>query len=67
MPILLNTLTFLTFIQDSMITVGERNGFKGFKKQFSGRFKRLVSNKTKDTTSPIPAELKPQLKTIYVY
>ncbi|XP_046804296.1 uncharacterized protein LOC111683110 isoform X2 [Lucilia cuprina] len=52
---------------DSMITVGERNGFKGFKKQFSGRFKRLVSNKTKDTTSPIPAELKPQLKTIYVY
>ncbi|KAM7359557.1 uncharacterized protein ACRADG_000044 isoform 2-T2 [Cochliomyia hominivorax] len=44
----------------------ECNGFKGFKKQFSGRFKRLVSNK-KDATSPIPPELKPQLKTIYVY
>lgn len=51
---------------DAMITTGERNGFKGFKKQFSGRFKRLVSTK-KDATSPIPPELKPQLKTIYVY
>lgn len=49
-----------------MVQSGESNGFKGFKKQFSGRFKRLVSHK-KDTASPIPPELKPQLKTIYVY
>lgn len=49
-----------------MVPPSERNGFKGFKKQFSGRFKRLVSHK-KDATPKIPPELKPQLKTIYVY
>lgn len=51
---------------DALVTANERNGFKGFRKQFSGRFKRLVSKKP-DPTSPIPPELKPQLKTIYVY
>jgi len=43
----------------------DKHGFKGFRKQFSGRFKRLV--KKAEPIPAIPPELKPQLKTIYVY
>uniref|UniRef100_A0A1B0AHF1 Uncharacterized protein n=1 Tax=Glossina pallidipes TaxID=7398 RepID=A0A1B0AHF1_GLOPL len=51
---------------DLLAAANHQNGFKGFRKQFSGRFKRLVSKKS-ESTSPIPPELRPQLKTIYVY
>ncbi|XP_030380057.1 uncharacterized protein LOC115628204 [Scaptodrosophila lebanonensis] len=51
---------------DLLMASSDRNGFKGFRKQFSGRFKRLV-NKKPDPEPVIPPELKSQLKTIYVY
>lgn len=52
--------------QDALIQF-EKDGLKGrFRKQFSGRFKRLVSRKP-EPAPIIPPELKPQLKTIYVY
>ncbi|EDW83958.2 uncharacterized protein Dwil_GK13882 [Drosophila willistoni] len=44
----------------------DKSSFKGFRKQFSGRFKRLVARKP-EPAPVIPPELKPQLKTIYVY
>lgn len=45
-----------------------KNGFKGLKRQLSGRFKRMISRKASEPPTPtIPPELKPQLKTIYVY
>uniref|UniRef100_A0A336KFS6 CSON009443 protein n=1 Tax=Culicoides sonorensis TaxID=179676 RepID=A0A336KFS6_CULSO len=43
----------------------DKKGLYGFKKQLSGRFKRLVSRKHHESTPVIPPELKPQLKTIY--
>ncbi|XP_017052538.1 uncharacterized protein LOC108095791 isoform X2 [Drosophila ficusphila] len=49
-----------------MMASSDKNSFKGFRKQFSGRFKRLVTRKV-EHTPVIPPELKPQLKTIYVY
>lgn len=52
---------------DALIAANEKNGFKGFRKQFSGRFKRLVAKKPQEPVPAIPPELKPQLKTIYVY
>uniref|UniRef100_U5ENX3 Uncharacterized protein n=1 Tax=Corethrella appendiculata TaxID=1370023 RepID=U5ENX3_9DIPT len=45
----------------------EKSGLKGFRRQLSGRFKRLVSRKSHEPAPVIPPELKPQLKTIYVY
>ncbi|KAI9578226.1 hypothetical protein GQX74_015112 [Glossina fuscipes] len=62
------TQPFLTTARhrDLLAAANHQNGFKGFRKQFSGRFKRLVSKKS-ESTSPIPPELRPQLKTIYVY
>ncbi|XP_059609987.1 uncharacterized protein LOC132257200 isoform X3 [Phlebotomus argentipes] len=53
--------------QDALVQANERNGLKGFKRQLSGRFKRLISRKPHEATPVIPPELKPQLKTIYVY
>ncbi|XP_052890686.1 uncharacterized protein LOC128298917 [Anopheles moucheti] len=52
--------------QDALVH-NEKTGFKGLKRQLSGRFKRLVSRKTHEPAPVIPPELKPQLKTIYVY
>uniref|UniRef100_A0A0K8TP60 Uncharacterized protein n=1 Tax=Tabanus bromius TaxID=304241 RepID=A0A0K8TP60_TABBR len=52
--------------QDALIQANEK-GLKGFRKTFSGRFKRLVQRKSQEPTPVIPPELKPQLKTIYVY
>ncbi|XP_016952716.1 uncharacterized protein LOC108026331 isoform X1 [Drosophila biarmipes] len=49
-----------------MMASSDKSSFKGFRKQFSGRFKRLVTRKV-EHTPVIPPELKPQLKTIYVY
>lgn len=43
------------------------NEIKSFKKQFSGRFKRLMIYKKQENAVAIPPELKPQLKSIYVY
>ncbi|XP_037955810.1 putative mediator of RNA polymerase II transcription subunit 29 isoform X3 [Teleopsis dalmanni] len=51
---------------EALLATNDKNGFKGFRKQFSGRFKRLVAKKPEPVTV-IPPELKPQLKTIYVY
>jgi hypothetical protein len=45
----------------------DKGGYRGFKKQLSGRFKRLVNRKPQEPSPCIPPELKPQLKTIYVY
>ena len=47
--------------------VNEKVGLRGLKKQLSGRFKRLVTRKSHEPSPVIPPELKPQLKTIYVY
>ncbi|XP_049306273.1 uncharacterized protein LOC105234133 isoform X5 [Bactrocera dorsalis] len=47
--------------------VNDKGSFGGFRKQFSGRFKRFVSKQPKAHNSSIPPELKPQLKAIYVY
>ncbi|XP_052864793.1 box A-binding factor-like [Anopheles cruzii] len=52
--------------QDALVH-NEKTGLKGLKRQLSGRFKRLVSRKTHEPAPAIPPELKPQLKTIYVY
>lgn len=61
-----NNLFFLYF-QDALVQANDKAGYKGFKKQLSGRFKRLVSRKPMEPSPAIPPELKPQLKTIYVY
>ncbi|XP_055679045.1 uncharacterized protein LOC129787469 isoform X4 [Lutzomyia longipalpis] len=53
--------------QDALVQANERNGLKGFKRQLSGRFKKLISRKPHEPAPVIPPELKPQLKTIYVY
>uniref|UniRef100_A0A1L8DW31 Putative conserved protein with signal anchor n=1 Tax=Nyssomyia neivai TaxID=330878 RepID=A0A1L8DW31_9DIPT len=52
--------------QDALVQANG-NGLKGFKRQLSGRFKRLISRKPHEPSPVIPPELKPQLKTIYVY
>ncbi|XP_055585306.1 optomotor-blind protein [Uranotaenia lowii] len=53
--------------QDALVH-NEKTGLKGLKRQLSGRFKKLVSRKSQEPVAPtIPPELKPQLKTIYVY
>ncbi|KAH8417116.1 hypothetical protein KR222_003666, partial [Zaprionus bogoriensis] len=53
-------------INPELLVANDKIGFKGFRKQFSGRFKRLVARKP-EPAPVIPPELKPQLKTIYVY
>ncbi|XP_017874503.1 PREDICTED: uncharacterized protein LOC108621598 [Drosophila arizonae] len=53
-------------INPEMLVATDKIGFRGFRKQFSGRFKRLVARKL-EPAPVIPPELKPQLKTIYVY
>ncbi|XP_019865680.1 uncharacterized protein LOC109594870 isoform X2 [Aethina tumida] len=46
----------------------ERPGFvRGFRKNLGGRWRRLVKKKPQTDVYTIPAELKPQLKQIYVY
>ncbi|XP_044727211.1 uncharacterized protein LOC123290904 isoform X2 [Chrysoperla carnea] len=46
----------------------ERPGFvRGFRKNIGGRWRRLVKRKPETEVYTIPAELKPQLKQIYVY
>lgn len=46
----------------------ERPGFvRGFRKNLGGRWRRLVKRKPPTEVYTIPAELKPQLKQIYVY
>ncbi|XP_060526009.1 uncharacterized protein LOC132701812 isoform X2 [Cylas formicarius] len=48
--------------------VAERPGFvRGFRKNLGGRWRRLVKRKAPADVYTIPAELKPQLKQIYVY
>ncbi|XP_055371758.1 uncharacterized protein LOC129605818 isoform X2 [Condylostylus longicornis] len=51
---------------DALAHLQDKSGFKRFRTQFSGRFKRLVAKKTQEPPA-IPPELRPQLKTIYVY
>ncbi|EDW66479.2 uncharacterized protein [Drosophila virilis] len=53
-------------INQEILIANEKLGFRGFRKQFSGRFKRLVARKL-EPAPVIPPELKPQLKSIYVY
>lgn len=49
-------------------TDAERPGFvRGFRKNLGGRWRRLVKKKPTTEIYTIPAELKPQLKQIYVY
>ncbi|XP_076259573.1 uncharacterized protein LOC143195929 isoform X2 [Rhynchophorus ferrugineus] len=46
----------------------ERPGFvRGFRKNLGGKWRRLVKKKPPTEIYTIPAELKPQLKQIYVY
>ncbi|KAJ8944767.1 hypothetical protein NQ318_000666 [Aromia moschata] len=46
----------------------ERPGLvRGFRKNLGGRWRRLVKRKPPTEVYTIPAELKPQLKQIYVY
>ncbi|XP_050294179.1 uncharacterized protein LOC126734538 isoform X3 [Anthonomus grandis grandis] len=49
-------------------TNNDRSGFvRGFRKNLGGRWRRLVKKKPTTEIYTIPAELKPQLKQIYVY
>ncbi|XP_072386323.1 uncharacterized protein [Diabrotica undecimpunctata] len=53
-----------TLVQNSV----ERPGFvRGFRKNLGGKWRRLVKRKPSQEVYTIPAELKPQLKQIYVY
>lgn len=46
----------------------ERPGIvQGFRKNLGGRWRRLVKKKPTNEVYTIPPELRPQLKTIYVY
>lgn len=46
----------------------ERPGLvRGFRKNLGGRWRRLVKKKPETEAYTIPAELRPQLKQIYVY
>jgi hypothetical protein len=58
---------FFFFSFKDALVHSDKLGLRGFRKQLSGRFKRLVSRKSHEPTPVIPPELKPQLKTIYVY
>lgn len=51
--------------QDALVHT-DKAGLKNLKKQLGGRFKRFVTKKH-EPAPVIPPELKPQLKTIYVY
>ncbi|XP_018572100.1 uncharacterized protein LOC108911607 isoform X2 [Anoplophora glabripennis] len=56
--------------QDTLVQnlPAERPGFvRGFRKNLGGRWRRLVKRKPPTEVYTIPAELKPQLKQIYVY
>jgi len=57
--------------QESLVqnlTTEQRPGFvRGFRKNLGGRWRRLVKRKPETEVYKIPAELKPQLKQIYVY
>ncbi|KAJ8976419.1 hypothetical protein NQ317_014618 [Molorchus minor] len=56
--------------QDTLVQTlpTERPGFvRGFRKNLGGRWRRLVKRKPPTEVYTIPAELKPQLKQIYVY
>lgn len=58
------------FLQDNLVQNlnAERPGFvRGFRKNLGGRWRRLVKKKPQTDVYTIPAELKPQLKQIYVY
>ncbi|CRK88495.1 CLUMA_CG002264, isoform A [Clunio marinus] len=61
-----NLYTYNANSQDALVR-SDKLGLRGFRKQLSGRFKRLVSKKAPEPAPTIPPELKPQLKTIYVY
>ncbi|KAI4458963.1 alcohol dehydrogenase transcription factor myb/sant-like [Holotrichia oblita] len=64
-----NNQDFLLF-QDNLVQniPTERPGFvRGFRKNLGGRWRRLVKKKPTTEVYTIPAELKPQLKQIYVY
>ncbi|XP_056631627.1 uncharacterized protein LOC130441839 isoform X2 [Diorhabda sublineata] len=53
-----------TLVQNSV----DRPGFvRGFRKNLGGKWRRLVKRKPPQEVYTIPAELKPQLKQIYVY
>lgn len=45
----------------------ERASFRSLRKNIGGHWKRLVKKKPEQEAYTIPAELKPQLKQIYVY
>nr|CAH7730085.1 unnamed protein product [Callosobruchus chinensis] len=56
--------------QDTLVQnlPAERLSFvRGFRKNLGGRWRRLVKRKPPQEVYTIPAELKPQLKQIYVY
>lgn len=48
-------------------TNNDRSGLRSFRKNLGGRWRRLVKKKPPTEIYAIPAELKPQLKQIYVY
>lgn len=62
---------FFCLFQDTLVQnmqSAERPGFvRGFRKNIGGRWRRLVKRKPETEVYTIPAELKPQLKQIYVY
>lgn len=60
----------LYFFQDTLVQnlPTSRPGFvRGFRKNLGGTWRRLVKRKPETEVYTIPAELKPQLKQIYVY
>uniref|UniRef100_A0AAR5QHK2 Uncharacterized protein n=1 Tax=Dendroctonus ponderosae TaxID=77166 RepID=A0AAR5QHK2_DENPD len=54
--------------QKNIVQNTDRPGFvRGFRKNLGGKWRRLVKKKAPTDVYTIPAELKPQLKQIYVY
>ncbi|KAG8306609.1 hypothetical protein J6590_043410 [Homalodisca vitripennis] len=58
------------FLQENLVhnlACEEPRECKGFRKNLSGKWRRLVKKKQQQEVYTIPAELREQLKTIYVY
>lgn len=61
----------MTFcVQDTLVrnvSCEEPQDCKGFRKNLSGKWRRLVKKKPQQEVYSIPVELRDQLKQIYVY
>lgn len=69
--VLYKVLTDLSILlQDTLVhslACEEPRECKGFRKNLSGKWRRLVKKKPPQEVCTLPAEVREQLKTIYVY